>query len=128
MDVLVGVLLGETTPERASRLAEIFHPCPYCASFAIAGGTVVGLYAMPADHGWWLEWVEEQPQETLGLERAEVLFAQHVTAASPWSRGEVQPTQEHSPCGAACPECPNYRQECPGCPATQYYLGAGDGR
>lgn len=127
-DLLVGILLGGTTPQRAERLAEIFCPCPYCASFAIAGGTVMGLYVLPADHGWWLEAIEERPQETLGLERAEVLFARHFTATSPWSRGEVQPIGEKGPCGAACPECPNYRQKCPGCPATQYYVGGANGQ
>lgn len=122
MDTLVGVLLGQTTPERASRLAEMFRPCPYCASFAATGGTILGLYAIPADHAWWLEWVEHSPEETLGLQRAEVFFARQVGATSPWSRGEIQPIQERGPCGADCRECPHYCQRCPGCPATQYFL------
>ncbi|MFO7743668.1 MAG: prenyltransferase/squalene oxidase repeat-containing protein [Anaerolineae bacterium] len=127
MAKLVGVLLGSATPQRAQRLAEIFRPCPYCASFAIAGCAVMGLYVFPPHHRWWLESIEDLPRETLGLERAEVFFARQVAATSPWSRGEVQPVLEKGPCGADCRECPNYRQKCSGCPGTRHYTGTPEG-
>lgn len=123
MNTLVSLLLGETTPSKARSLAEVYSHCPYCVSFSNSDGTVVGLFAIPGDQRWWLEWVVEHPQETLGLQRAEVFFARQVEASSPWSRGEVQAILKQAPCGANCPECTLYRGKCPGCPATQYFLG-----
>lgn len=119
---LVGVLLGEApTPARAQRIAEIFQPCPYCVSYSSAGCTVLGVFVIPPDHRWWLEWVAERPEETLGLKCAEVFFTQRIAASSPWSRGEVKPHLERAPCGADCRECPRYRQGCEGCPATVHW-------
>ena len=125
---LVGVLLGEApTAAKAALMANRYRQCPYCVSFASADVTVVAVYAIPPDHRWWLEWVEKQPQETLGLERAEVFFAQQVRASSPWSRGDVEAKLERGPCGADCQDCSHYHKECTGCPATQHFVST-DGK
>jgi hypothetical protein len=123
MAPLVGVLLGEApTSAKAQRLADIFQPCPYCVSCTSARRTVIGVFTLPPDHGWWLEGIAEQPEETLGLKRAEVFFTQQIEASSPWTRGEVKPKLERAPCGTDCRECPWYPQECEGCPATLHYV------
>jgi hypothetical protein len=122
---LVGVLLGEApTRAEAVSISNRYRSCPYCASLASAGHTVIGVFSVPVDQQWWLEWVTDHPKATLGLERAEVFFAQQVTASSSWSRGEVSPALAQAPCGADCRECPAYYSQCKGCPATQHYAGA----
>lgn len=122
---LVGVLLGEaSTRAQAALISSRYHSCPYCVSLVSAGHTVIGVFSIPPDQRWWLEWVAEHPNETLGLERAEVFFTQKVTASSPWSCGKVSPTLEQAPCGADCQECPAYHTRCGGCPATQHHAGA----
>lgn len=121
---LVGVLLGNSvTAEESALIAERYGGCPYCVSYTSAGCTVIGVFSLPADHRWWLEWVAQNPEETLGLTRAEVFFGQTVKALSPWARGDVKPESGQAPCRAKCTECPRYRQECEGCPATRDYLG-----
>ncbi len=123
---IVGVLLGEaSTATKATRLAGCYRPCPYCVSFSSAGRAVIGVFALPPEQRWWLEEIEKRPGETLGLDRAEAFFARQVEATSPWSRGEVEPSGELSPCGSDCSSCPAYRERCPGCPATRHYLAGG---
>ena len=120
---LVGLLLGEApTPEKAATIVERYGACPYCVSFSCAGCTTVGVYTVPADHRWWLEWAAADPHHTLGLKRAELFVAQDVRAESPWSRGEVRGDRQRAPCDAVCLECPKYHGPCKGCPATQYHL------
>jgi hypothetical protein len=119
----VGVLIGDSPIDtKATAIADTYRKCPYCVSYASAGRTVVGLFSVPPDHRWWLQWVADDPEGTLGLQRAEVFFAQAVEALSPWSRGEVKPSLERAPCAADCPDCPRYRHQCAGCPATRHYL------
>jgi len=123
----VGVLIGDSpTDTKAASIADTYRKCPYCVSYASARRTVVGLFSLPPDHRWWLEWVADDPEGTLGLQRAEVFFAQAVEALSPWSRGEVKPSLERAPCAADCRDCPRYRDQCGGCPATRHYLVTGD--
>jgi len=123
---VTGILLGRASaPEQAAAIAQTYRACPYCASYASSGDTVFGLFSLPSDHRWWLEWVEEHPAETLGLRQAEVFFARQVRVASPWSRGEVEPLLERAPCGAECAGCPRYRHGCEGCPATSGWRGDG---
>jgi hypothetical protein len=122
MTSLVALLLGQApTPAKAAHLAERYCVCPYCVSLTTEGDTVIGLYSIPPEHHWWLEWVVDRPQETLGLKRAELFFAQLIEAASPWSRGEVKAEQDRAPCGADCSACSLHQQRCKGCPATKHY-------
>lgn len=121
---LVGVLLGcASTSERAAQIVVTYHRCPYCVSYKSAGRMVTGVFSIPPEHRWWLQWVAEAPEETLGLESATIFFPQAVEALSPWALDEVRPNLEKAPCGADCRQCPRYRKECPGCPATLCYLG-----
>jgi len=121
---LVGVLLGEAlTPKKAQLIADTYRQCPYCVSYTSAGCTVIGVFSLPQDHRWWLEWVVENPKETIGVKCAKSYFTQRVVASSPWTRGDVKPILERAPCGADCRECSRCREECEGCPATLHYIG-----
>lgn len=123
IELLIGVLLGNSpTTKKSALIADTYRHCPYCVSYTSTGCTVVGIFSLPTDHRWWLQWVAENPEETLGLKCANVFFTQSVEAFSPWSRGNVKPNLEQAPCGAECLECPKYNKECKGCPATLNYL------
>ncbi len=122
---IVGVLLGDAaTPTKAASIADTYGQCPYCVCYVSAGHTVIGVFSFPSDHRWWLEWVAENPEGTIGLRYAEVFFAHAVEASSSWGRGEVRPNLNQAPCGADCRECLKYREACEGCPATHNYLGS----
>lgn len=121
-EAIIGLLLGEvTTHKKAKLIADTYAQCPYCVSYISAGCTVIGVFSIPQDHQWWLEWVAKNPEETLGLRCAEVFFTKKVEASSPWSRGEAKASIEKAPCGADCEECFRYQKECGGCPATRHY-------
>jgi len=125
MKPLVGVLLGDAlTPTKAASIADRYSQCPYCVCYTSAGCMVIGVFSLPSDHRWWLEWVAENSEGTLGLKYAEVFFTQGVEASSSWARGEVRPNLKQAPCGADCPECSKYREACDGCPATHNYVGS----
>jgi hypothetical protein len=120
---LVGVLLGYApTPEKALEIAETHRKCPYCVSYRSAGRSVTGVFVVPHEHRWWLQWVADAPQEALGLESATLFFPQAVEASSPWARGAVSPSMDQAPCEIDCSECSWYKKDCQGCPATRYYL------
>ena len=121
---VVGILVGEaSSPEKARLIMEDGLRCPYTVTYALSGNTIVGIFSVPIGHEWWLEWVEKDPQETIGLEHAELFFSKKSKASSPWSRGETKPILEQAPCGADCIGCKKYDKECEGCPATVYYKG-----
>lgn len=89
---LVGVLVGESlTPAGAAWIVQTYRHCPYCVSYRSTGRIVIGVFSLPPKRRWWLQWVAEAAEETLGLESAAVAYPQGVKAWSPWSRGEVRP-------------------------------------
>lgn len=120
---ITGVLIGDAvTPEKAASIVSTYNKCPYCCGFFNTGKNVVAVFAIPKENKWWLNWVAEQPAETIGLKNAAVFFTSKVKATCSWLRGELIPTQQKSPCGAQCWECTKYLQECKGCPSTLYHL------
>jgi hypothetical protein len=120
--VLYALLVGRAvTPERAARFASESRHCPYVALYEATGSTVIGLFVIPPQKRWWIE-IGDQP-ELLGLEQLEVYFPQSAEATSAWSRGEVSPDAEETPCKTDCLCCPQYGERCRGCPAFRHYLG-----
>ncbi len=118
---ILGILIGEAPTKEKAQSIVLNSTCPYCACYTYSDRTVVGVFTMPPDHKWWLEWVKREPKKTIGLSSADVFFTEGIEASSQWSRGEVTPTDEEAPCGARCNSCPMYRDPCEGCPATSYY-------
>lgn len=119
--IITGILVGEALfPEKAGLLAEKYFQCPYCMLFTRAESFLVGVFALPEDHQWWLKYIEKDPEAILGLKTAAAFFTQDVRASSPYSRGEVNPVLEKAPCGSSCERCPLYQRECKGCPATHF--------
>lgn len=120
---IVGILLGKAhTTAQAKSITKWLLRCIYCVSCSHEGCLVIAVVAIPQPHRWWFESIAEHPKETVGLQRAEVFFAQHIKAASQWSSGRVKPILKRAPCGAECHGCSEYRNRCRGCQATKYYL------
>ena len=123
---ITGILIGEAPTEgKATAVAALFTNCPYCAFSTPLNKIVLAAFSIPAEHRWWLEAIEERPTETLGLEKAKILFAAPFTLETLWTRGNTKPVLEKAPCGAVCPKCPLYVEKCPGCPSTRYYKEVG---
>lgn len=119
---ITGILIGEAPTEgKAASVAALFTDCPYCAFSKQIGKTTLEVFSVPEDHRWWLTAIEENPTETLGLEKAKVLFTDPLAIETPWTRGDMNPILEEAPCGADCTKCPLYEEKCPGCPSTRYY-------
>lgn len=120
--ILVGILVGTAEhADRARKIGAFFESCPYCVVSTSKDDTVVAVLTIPREHKWWLESIREQPEDTVGLEKAEVFYTTEVTAISQWSAGNVGPTLDRSPCGAQCRGCSVYKKECRGCPATIHF-------
>jgi hypothetical protein len=122
MEKSTGILIGEAPrSEKAEDIVNHGEKCPYCAHYVSMDTLIMGLFVMPADHVSWLTYLQEHP-EVMGLHDAEVFLTKTIQASSPWSRGEVNPVLETPPCDSPpCVKCPQYPQECTGCPATIYY-------
>lgn len=119
---LHGILIGTAeNKEKAEKISAFFAKCPYCAFSTSKDNIVFTVLTVPLEHKWWLESIKEQPKGTVGLEKAELFFAQYTKVTSPWNTDQVKPELDKSPCGAACPTCPVYKKECSGCPATIYH-------
>ncbi len=118
---LVGVLVGRaSSSQKARSVSRFLKSCVFCAVSKNAGTTVICTLSLPEDHKWWLDSIAAQPKGTIGLEDAEVFYAEHVAAQSPWSSGNMK-IADKPPCGADCAGCPVYKKSCPGCIATSFY-------
>jgi hypothetical protein len=118
------LLIGEApTEEAAARIAEVFSGCPYVYFMGAFGNMVVGIYFLSGAHRWWLQAVAENPEATLGLRRAALYITERPAFPAGMEPRIPAERGDRSPCGAYCPECPRYRKECRGCPASRHFLG-----
>ncbi|MEN3010078.1 MAG: hypothetical protein ABDI20_03720 [Candidatus Bipolaricaulaceae bacterium] len=116
------LLLGEAPTEAAAaKIAEVFADCPYVYFLSAFGRMVVGVFYMEEARAWWLQAVAESPAITLGLVRAAVYVTDRPAFPVRMEPRDSYPPAERAPCGAFCPECPRYRQPCPGCPASPFF-------
>lgn len=116
------LLLGEAPTEAAAgKIAEVFAGCPYVYFLSAFGRTVVGVFYMEDDRAWWLRVVAENPQITLGLVRAAIYVTDRPAFPLRMEPRVAEAGGDRAPCGAYCPECPRYGQDCPGCPASPFF-------
>ena len=110
------------TQEKTTKIAKCYHSCPYCTFFMSEKELAIGVFVIPANHKWWLEYVQKKPRETFGFSKAVVSFTDPMGITSPWSRGEAQSLAELAPSCANCRKCNSYKTRCEGCPATKHYI------
>ncbi len=121
------LLLGEAPTEAAAeKIAEVFSGCPYVYFLSAFGRMVVGVFYLENSRAWWLQVVAENPEVTLGLVRAAVYVTDRPAFPFRTAPREIPPEGDRAPCGAYCPECPRYRQGCPGCPASPFFSGVSE--
>ncbi|MGE5579713.1 MAG: hypothetical protein ACM3WU_06650 [Bacillota bacterium] len=120
---LVLVEVDIHTTEKTRRILQSMKECPHLVRMMDIEGEpdrILCLYAVPKDKVWWATGQAEDPS-VIGAKsaRAVVAAAAHpdvVSLAYYPDRGDV-------PCRSDCPECPQYRTRCKGCPASRYYIG-----
>jgi hypothetical protein len=108
--------------ETADKIAKSYQNCPYVAFLGVEGNRIYIVYFLPRKQRWWVEAVEEKPQNTLGLEEAKVTFPRKLYFPKTMKIRSLDTETRISPCGANCSECPSYAR-CLGCPSTVYYKG-----
>lgn len=121
--LICALLLGEAEGKaRAGKIAKSYRNCPYIDFIGTREKELFATFFLPEEQRWWIEYVEKNPRETFGLEKAKVTFIDLVHYPNtlrmrlPKKKGKI------SPCGADCGSDPVYSQgKCLGCPATVFY-------
>jgi hypothetical protein len=124
MEKLIAAILEGTakSDEIADKLAKSHQNCPYVAFLGVEGNRIYIVYFLPRKQRWWVETIQEKPQHTLGLEKAEVTFPKKLYFPETLKVRLLDTKARISPCGTNCSECPSYAR-CIGCPSTVYYKG-----
>lgn len=121
--IICALLFGEAeTEEKAKQIAESYKNCPYIHLMATKENRLFASFFLPEKQCWWIEYIENKPKETFGLENAEVTFVEDVQYPTQLKVRLPQELQKISPCGSNCNTCSAY-EKCLGCPATVFYKG-----
>ena len=121
---LCGIIIGEASSnEKAKEIADNFKDCPYVAFIATHSNEVFAIYFIPEKQRWWLEYVEEKPKQTLGVDRAQLFIVDKVESPEKFNLKLPKEKLRIAPCGADCQKCPSF-SKCLCCPATIYYKGS----
>ena len=118
--LICALLLGEADRVAIEKIAELYKNCPYVDFMATTEKELFATFFLPEAQKWWIEYVEKEPKETFGFEKAKATFMdvvhypKRLKMRLPRRKGKI------SPCGADCGSDPVYAK-CLGCPATVYY-------
>ena len=119
--LICGLLFGEgETVEITNRIAESYRDCPYVNFMATKGRELYSIYFIPEKQKWWIESIERNPRETLGLNKVRLNFMESLHYPKRMNLRLPKKLLELSPCGANCGLCPS-SEKCTCCPATIYY-------
>ena len=116
------LVFGEAkTRKKAEHIAKSYYRnCPYTKFVATKGNQLFATLFLPEEHSWWIEYVEENPKDTVGLEKARVTIVDNIYYPEKLKMRLPKKPQDISPCGSNCKNCPLYGK-CSGCPATIFY-------
>jgi hypothetical protein len=120
--ILCAMFRGSTKTElKAQMIVNKFKNCPYVYFVAKKLREVYGIYMIPENMKWWLDYIEEFPgDETLGLEEVTFIYFDDVRHPNLFEIKLPSKLKEIAPCGSNCGTCPQHGS-CPGCPATIYF-------
>ncbi|MFX0081037.1 MAG: hypothetical protein ACFE94_04715 [Candidatus Hodarchaeota archaeon] len=115
------LLIGEAeTEDKVIQIAESYKNCPYVYFMSTKGKKLYAIYYLPLQQKWWIKFIEKKPQDTFGLEKAQVLFFDFIQYPDKlYLRVPIKP-KKVSPCGDDCGTCSSSKR-CICCPATIYY-------
>ena len=119
---LIGILIAKMeSEEKAAKNAGKMKNCPRLLASGTNSSTYYGVFIIPFEKRWWLEYPVEHP-EVMGAEKIELLLVENTITPSEFKHVLPESKGRISPCGSDCGNCP-MRQEynCDGCPATLYY-------
>jgi hypothetical protein len=120
-EIICTLLIGEAeTENKVNQIAESYKNCPYVYFMSTKGKRFYAIYFLPVQQKWWIEYIEKKPQDTFGLEKAQVLFLDNIQYPKKLDLRLPKEIQKISPCGDNCGTCPS-SLECACCPATVYY-------
>ena len=115
------LLFGEGENEdKTNQIADNYKDCPYVNFMATKGREIYSIYFLPEKQKWWIEFIEKNPQKTLGLNKAQLFFIENLQYPKRMKLHLPKNLLEISPCGANCENCPS-SEKCTCCPATAYY-------
>ncbi len=118
------LLVGQAaTQQRAKVLAEKYQNCPYVYFIATQDTKIYAIYFLPEKQRWWMDTIEEKPEETIGLEKVKITFTDDIFHPATMRMRLPEKPMNISPCGSNCENCPYYGQCC-GCPSTIFYQHA----
>lgn len=119
--LLCALLCGEgETEEIINQIAVSYRDCPYVNFMATKGREIYSVYFIPEKQKWWIEFIEKNPQETLGLNKAHLNFIENLQYPKTMKLRLPKKLLQISPCGANCGICSS-SEKCSCCPATVYY-------
>ncbi len=121
---ICGIIIGEASSNgKAKEITNEFKDCPYVAFIAPHLNRVFAIYFVPEKQRWWLEYVEEKPKQTLGVDKTQLFIVDEVKYPEKFNLKLPKEKVRIAPCGADCQKCPLF-SKCLCCPATIYYKGS----
>jgi len=123
-ELICGIITGQAeTPQKVKKIANAYKNCPYVAFMSTKNNKLYAIYFLPKRQKWWIDYIQKKPQETFGLEKAEIYYPDNVQHPKTLKMRLPKKKQKIAPCGSDCEKCPaNNRCLC--CPATIFYKGA----
>ena len=119
---LIGILIAKMeSEEEAAKNADKMKNCPRLLASGTNSSTYYGVFIIPSEKRWWLEYPVEHP-EVLGAEKIKLHLIENLITPIDFELELPKVKERITPCGSDCMQCP-MREEynCDGCPATVYH-------
>lgn len=109
--LVCALLFGEAkTRKKVEHIAKSYYKnCPYTQFVATRENRLFATFVLPERHRWWVEYLEENPKETIGLEKAEVTIVDNVYCPEQLKMRLPEKPQKISPCESNCKNCPLWK-------------------
>ncbi|MEW5760631.1 MAG: hypothetical protein AB1779_07680 [Candidatus Thermoplasmatota archaeon] len=125
LGMIYGISIAEfTTDEDRFKAANMMKKCPHIIHVALLSDSysLSWIAIVPPEKEWWLRILPEKP-EVIGAKCGKVYISKEMVYPDLVDLKIPKPSGETAPCGTNCIECPYYKKECKGCPATKHYVG-----
>ena len=119
---LIGILFAKMeSEEMAVQNSQKMKNCPRLLAAGTTSSTYFGIFILPIDKKWWLEYPVEHP-EVLGAEEIQLHWIENIISPTDFEMNLPEEKGEITPCGSDCMQCPmREKYDCDCCPATVYH-------